>query len=123
MLPDMSYEGDLKEAVGVAFDVVLRLLDAAERRQSFPREGGSASNIDVDNERAKLQAIQMERRRYQELRARVHAGDVHGEPVLTELLESALGIYPAELEDDDAAYASYLQDLEEQGDGRRPSPA
>lgn len=84
-----------QDSLAVAVELTLELLDAAERRRSFP---------DDDNERAKHRWILHERRRYKELRARLVPDEHHGVPVAREFLELALGVGPTRIDvsDDDS---------------------
>jgi hypothetical protein len=82
------------DALAAAVDIVLELLDEAQRLRSFPRPGEPPSELDDANEEAKDQNNARELRRYADLRARLGAGEVHGVPVMRQALDSALGRHP-----------------------------
>src|SRR5699024_5836665 len=90
--------------LAAAVEVTLELLDAAERHRSFS---------DDENEQDKLKAIKRERRRYEELRARLVADEHHGVPVALEFLEQAPGVGPTSIPDDvsDEHFAARLDEL------------
>lgn len=101
------------ESLAAAVELTLELLDAAERRRSFPGRDGELGDFDDENERWKRESIKRERRRYKELRARLVVDEAHGVPVSREFLETALGLFP-DVTPDDQTEELYEQWVEDQ---------
>ncbi|SJM61015.1 hypothetical protein [Agrococcus casei] len=98
-----------RDHLAAALDVLLELLDTAQRRRSFPDE----------NEGYKQESLKQERLRYKGLRAQLAADEQHGVPVAREFLDYALGVHPTVFDDDEDAELYDLWVAERQ----HPAPA
>lgn len=98
--------------LAASVELTLELIDAAERRRSFPGPGRAADGFDDANEADKHEAIKLERRRYKALRARLTTDEAHGVPVAREFLTAALGLFPTSLPDTETEelYEQWLED-------------